>query len=482
MAINIRLYAFGKKPNSTMKPDPQYTENESFSCLFKEPFNLLNPVIMLQHDNPTIYNYAYIGKFGRYYFINNWEYDTGIWYGYLNVDVLSSRKAEIGESTQYVMRSESSYDDTIIDTLYPCFAGEARNRTKIANPWEIYFSKGYFVLGVINSDVSSTGGFVSYYVFTASGLNKLKQYMLGRTDWFTANITEISENLQKELFNPSQYIASCLWFPKKPPVTNIPVSTIKFGWWDLENQTAEYLDSSAYIKNDFVFDVPQHPQKETRGIFLQRSSDYTEFTLFFPPFGEIHIPAENLTGSSQLYCRVVIDFITGIAHMTLSPFEEYTTIIVQTQAMLAVPIQTAQINNSPISAGANIIGGLFNVGVSAIGMGTGNIITKLGFAQNLGNSFLDAAVGTAKSLAPNVSTSGANGTLSCLQFAPELKAKFKLLVDEDVNHFGRPYCKKVKIQTLAGFVKCSGADMTTNATQEENNMLNAYLNEGFYYE
>ena len=250
----------------------------------------------------------------------------------------------------------------------------------------------------------------------------------------------------------------------------------------MENQTAEYLDSSAYIKNDFVFDVPQHPQKETRGIFLQRSSDYTEFTLFFPPFGEIHIPAENLTGSTNLYCRVVIDFITGIAHLTLSPFEEYTTIIVQTQAMLAVPIQTAQINNSPLSAGANIVGGLFNVGVSAIGMGTGNIITKLGFAQNLGNSFLDAAVGTAKSLAPNVSTNGSNGTLSCLQFAPELKAKFKLLVDEDINHFGRPYCKKVKIQTLAGFVKCSGADMTSTATQEENNMVNAYLNEGFYYE
>lgn len=481
MAVSIRLYSFGKKPNSTVKPDPQSTENENFSCLFKEPFSLLNPVIMLKHDNPTIYNYAYIGKFGRYYFINNWEYDAGIWHGYLNVDVLASWKSEIGESTQYVIRAESSYDDMIVDTLYPCFAGEARNRTTIANPWLTAFSAGYFVLGIINSDISSTG-FVSYYVFTASELNKLKEYLLGRTDWFTANITEISENLQKELFNPSQYIASCLWFPIKPPVGTFSTHIVNFGWWELKNQSAEYLDTSAYIKNDYVFDVPQHPQAETRGIFLQRSSDYTEFTLFFPPFGEIHIPAENLTGSTQLYCRIVIDFITGMAHLLLSPFENYRTIIVQTQAMLAVPIQTAQINNSPLSAGANIVGGLLNVGVSAIGMSTGNFTSTLGFAQNLGNSFLDAAVGTAKSLAPNVSTNGTNGTLSCLQFAPELKAKFRILVDEDINHFGRPYCKKVKIQTLAGFVICSGADMTTNATQEENNMLNAYLNGGFYYE
>lgn len=481
MAINIRLYAFGKKPNSTKIPDAQTVENETFECLFKEPFSLLNPVILLKHDNPAKYNYAYIGKFGRYYFINNWEYDKGIWYGYLNVDVLASWKAEIGESSQYVLRSASNYDETIIDTLYPCFSGEARNSSVIDNPWEIIFSRGYFVMGIINSEPSNTG-FVSYYVFDILGLKILKEYLLGRTDWFSANITEISENLQKELFNPLQYITSCLWFPKKPPVTNIPVTTIQFGWWKLEKQSAEYLNSTAYIKNNFVFDVPQHPQKETRGVFVQRSSDYTEYTLFFPPFGEIHIPAENLTGSAQLFCSIVIDFITGIAHLTLSPFENFTTIIVKTQTMLAVPIQLAQINNSPIQAASNIVGGLFNVGVSAMGMGTGNVITKLGFAQNLGNSFIDSAVGTAKSIAPNIESTGTNGTLSCLQFAPELKAKFKLLVDEDISHFGRPYCKEVKIQTLSGFVKCNGADIETSATQTENDMITDYLNGGLFFE
>lgn len=482
MAINIRLYAFGKKPNSTKIPDAQTVENETFECLFKEPFNLLNPVILLKHDNPAKYNYAYIGKFGRYYFINNWEYDKGIWYGYLNVDVLASWKAEIGESSQYVLRSASNYDETIIDTLYPCFSGEALITKTVNNPWAKTFDAGYVVIGIANSDTANSG-FVNYYVFDNEGVNKLKSFLLGDSGWFTLDIDEISANLQKELFNPLQYISSCLWFPVEPPMSaGGDIDKIKFGWWELSNQKAGTLFNSGLTQIDSVFDVPQHPQAETRGSFLQRTSDYSEFILLYPPFGEIAIPAELLTNTTKLYTRVIIDFITGSAELLVSPFESFKNIIIDTFTQLAVPLQISQINNQPFSAAANLVGGLFNVGVGGYGMQFGNKITKTGFIQNLGNSFLDSAVGTTKSLSPNISTTGANGSLSRLLFDAQLKARFKILVDEDISHFGRPYCKEVKIQTLSGFLKCNGADIETSATQTENDMITDYLNGGLFFE
>lgn len=482
MAVNIRLYSFGKKPNSTKIPDAQTVENETFECLFKEPFSLLNPVILLKHDNPAKYNYAYIGKFGRYYFINNWEYDKGIWYGYLNVDVLASWKTEIGESEQYVLRSASNYDETIIDTLYPCFSGEALITKSVNNPWARSFDTGYVVIGIANSDTANSG-FVNYYVFDNDGVNKLKSFLLGDSGWFTLDIDEISANLQKELFNPLQYISSCLWFPVEPPQkAGGDIDKIKFGWWELSNQKASTLFDGGLTQIDSVFDVPQHPQQETRGSFLQRTSDYSEFILLYPPFGEITIPAELLTNTAKLYIRVIIDFITGSAELMVSPFESFKNIIIDTFTQLAVPLQISQINNQPFSAAANLVGGLFNIGVSGYGMQFGNKITKTGFIQNLGNSFLDSAVGTTKSLAPNISTTGANGSLSRLLFDPQLKARFKILVDEDISHFGRPYCKSVKIQTLSGFLKCNGADISTTATQTENDMITEYLNGGLFYE
>ena len=486
MAINIRLYSFGKKPNSTLKPDPQYTENESFSCLFKEPFNLLNPVIMLKHDNPAIYNYAYIGKFGRYYFINNWEYDTGIWYGYLNVDVLASWKAEIGESTQYVLRSESVYDDQIIDTMYPCFAGEAQLTQKLdSNPYPVSFESGYYIVGIINADINAVGA-TSYYSFTHTQMQDFKSFLLGDSSWFTTDVTEISENLQKELFNPFSYITSCTWIPFEPATESISSTTLPFGWWYLHNMSFSRIKPQIEIDRIYTFDIPQHPMIDTRGIFVQRSSMYTDFSLFFPPFGTIHIPAEVLTGSKKLYVKISLDPITGIAHMIVSPFQFFTSVIATTSAQLGVPISMAQINNRPLAAAASIAGGIAGAQAGALtaaaGIATLNPVTTLSGASAINASVVDAAIGTTQALAPVLQTSGTSGSLAGLQFTPELRAKFRLMVDEDITHFGRPYCKKVKIQTLAGFVKCSGADMVSKATQTENDMVNTYLNGGFYYE
>ena len=482
MSISVNFYNFAKKPNSTKTPTGSGT---SYECYLKEPCDMLNPVIGLKVNSPIAWNYCAIHAFRRYYFVREWTFVSGIWYATLAVDALASWKTEIGNSEQYVLRSDTDYDNTIIDTLYPCFSGMAQNTSEIDNPWPASFNSGYYIVGIVNSDINAVGA-VSYYLFTTAGFSTLKNYLLGDSNWLTADVTEISANLQKELFNPFQYITMCMWFPLLPATESTASSNLAFGWWILKDQNYKQILPNVNITRVFSFDIPQHPQKNTRGEYLQRSSNYSDFTLFFPPFGSIHIPAESVTNSDKLYAKMVCDPITGIANLVISPFSEFSTIIAQTSAMLGIPVQLAQINNQPLQAAGNILGGIAGVGMgaasAAVGAVTGNMLGALGGAGAIASSVTNAAIGTTQALMPTLQTSNTNGSISSLQFAPQLRARFRLLVDEDITHFGRPYCKKTKLNALPGYIKCMGVEIETTATQIENNMISDYLNGGFYYE
>lgn len=67
-----------------------------FSGSLKEETSVTNPVIMMELENPTGFNYAYIPEFGRYYFIYDMvSVRTGLWKISMKVDVLESFKNNI---------------------------------------------------------------------------------------------------------------------------------------------------------------------------------------------------------------------------------------------------------------------------------------------------------------------------------------------------------------------------------------------------
>ena len=67
-----------------------------FSGSLKDETSVTNPVIMMELENPTGFNYAYIPEFGRYYFIDDMvSVRTGLWKISMKVDVLESFKNSI---------------------------------------------------------------------------------------------------------------------------------------------------------------------------------------------------------------------------------------------------------------------------------------------------------------------------------------------------------------------------------------------------
>lgn len=79
-------------------------------------------------------------------------------------------------------------------------------------------------------------------------------------------------------------------------------------------------------------------------------------------------------------------------------------------------------------------------------------------------------------------TSGANGSIAEYFKAPQLCAQFFKQVDEANVHRGRPLCKDRTISSIPGYILVADADMSLQATQEENLKVKSYMEGGFFYE
>lgn len=73
--------------------------------------SIINPSFIIEHSNPSTYNYCYISDFGRYYFINNITVvRNNLWRIDCNVDVLMSFSTEI-LNLNVIVNHNSSPDD-----------------------------------------------------------------------------------------------------------------------------------------------------------------------------------------------------------------------------------------------------------------------------------------------------------------------------------------------------------------------------------
>lgn len=91
--MNITLCVNNSEKNKLGKSLSNLTV---FSGSLKEETSVTSPVVLMELENPTAFNYAYIPEFGRYYFINDMvSVRTGLWRLSMKVDVLESFKTNI---------------------------------------------------------------------------------------------------------------------------------------------------------------------------------------------------------------------------------------------------------------------------------------------------------------------------------------------------------------------------------------------------
>ena len=470
MALDVTLYEFKKRENSTKRPDASVTQM-THEARLKAPTSLLHPVLTFDFTlkgNPSYYNYAYISDFGnRYYYIRDWTVEDGhIWRAQLDVDPLASWKNSIGESTQYVLRSSAEYDGAITDTLYPAKNAVTTSRSTIDNPFTLDLAQGSYVVGIVNNADGGIGA-AHYYILTQEVFNNLCAYLLGDASW--TGITDISNDLTKALLNPMQYVVSCNWFPLTLP-GSAGLSAIPVGWWSIPVEGAKIPAVTTATAWGFL-DIPKHPQA-ARGSYLN-GAPYSKYQLFYPGIGSISIPTNQIAGASRLGTLLQIDIIANTASLRVLAGDTQTSRpITQVFGQIGIPIQLSQMSTSFFQ---NLGGVVQSAGQFAASYASGNVVGMItGGLGAIGNA-LDADY-------PDVSISGTNGSLIALKSNIILSGAFYNIADEDNADRGRPLCKPKELSTLPGYQLISHADISIAGTSEENRAIKNYLESGYFYE
>lgn len=466
--MQATFYQFAKRTNSTKRP----SGGQEFGIDLKAPCNIIDPEIKIAtQSDPTGYNYCYLPTFSRYYWVKNWTYADGLWTASLTVDTLASYRDEIGYSTEYVVRSSAKYNGTISDGLYPATA-EVRSATSaFQGGFSETISGGFFVIGFIAKAANSIGA-ITYVVMTPGNAKKLSAKLLTDVSYLSIDNAEISDNLTKVLFNPYQYIVSCNYFPFDVAelAAHLPlVSNVDVGWWSVDVPCWILGADNNNLTKSVSVGIPEHPQAASRGGYCN-ASPYTDYTIFLQPFGVIPLDASKLWGAATLSIQYVVDLFTGDSILRI--FTNTNQLVHETTAKLGVPIQLSNIAFDIPSGG-----GLLQTGIAAAFGGLQAAFSG-GSISDVGNGILNAAQATNA----DVASKGATGSTIAFDTCPYIVARFKILVDDNNEHHGRPLCQKVQLFSIPGFIMVDDPDIALPATAAEIDSVKSYMKNGFFLE
>lgn len=508
--MKIYLYTFSKNTASTKLPTAD-TAFEVTGTLI-EDCDLVRPTIYINFGKTSApaYNYMYIPEFSRYYWIDSWTWTSGLWRATAHVDFMASWKTNIGNHTEYILRSAAASDGDICDNYYPTKAGITITYTDITGPaaWSKYYKDGTYILGVIGANaVQSLGGAATYYIFDQDGIKSFFNTLLSNIDWANISVDEISQNLQKAIFNPIDYIVSCMWFPWKidvPPSGEL--DSIPLGWWTLPANCALLSRNDSLTNYVWTANIPKHPQAASRGNYLNLSP-YSRYLFWGSPFGTVPLDSTLLAGRNKLRIEKTVDYITGIGMLNIAVDDVVTGnsqhVALQT-AQVGIPIQIAQITADYFQAITETVGTIGNI-ASGAAFGAANASKGMGLIGGVAGGLVGAAesaisspvlaaaamgasggvagiAGAVEAAFAQVRSGSTTGTNIGYQYTDHVIGYFTPIVAEDNEHLGRPLCQRRKISTLPGFIMTLGCDIEFPGTAEEVEAVKQQMDTGFYYE
>lgn len=481
MSYKVNFYSITKKSNSTLVPTGDGAE---FNCIIKTESGFINPSVTLVQAAtwaPT-YNYCKIPAFGqRYYWVREWRYAERGWTAELEVDVLASYKTAIGAASFYVLRAASDYDGSIVDVHYPMKTNATQDTilpTDVTKWWTFQndITSGYFVVGLRGYVQSGqTAGTTTFVIFTPTEFKAFtrKVFDSQMTDFVSGSPLDISDTLAKMIFDPTKFVASCIWVPGSPTGYN-QATGINVGWWTF---AGTYKVASPGTKISFQaknYTLSSHPLAATRGKYLN-APPFTNRNIYLPRVGLVDINDKIPSNAGAVYVTLDVDPISGegiygLYWKTLaSDNQSYLFDNIQAQIGVEIPLTSTLLTMQDFASG------LSSVGNTALNLLTGNILGAAGDIASALSSFSPHPEDIGKH-------SGFLGYNTSIHY-PYIVEKFNMVVDEDNTENGRPLCKVKQISTLSGYIKVLHGDIAIfGATANELDLIRDYLEGGFFYE
>lgn len=532
--MEVWFYRFNKRNNSTLKPstsDRQY----SIECILRQSTSIISPVIVLdkQYNGIQTCNYAYIPTWNRYYFITDIISRDDLWLVTLTLDVLASYREDIYRTSQYVLRSSKEYSYTLIDNMavssgyrncsrvYVDTADGVYRKPRSSNVWSkdrTYFDSnipnGGYIVGIVTDSASGNG--VTYYGFIKSDFI---DFIRNAVTLRPSNITDVSDGLKSILVDGLQYIVSVKWFPSLPTTkTANYVSSISIGGNSINVPQQRVFALNDMVVEDYYFDVdlPVHPGSYDSDKQYLRYSPYSEYNLYFQPFGDIPLDTTKIYHPTNKKIKVTwsIDYATGVSYLKIYKGGYDDELVYNASVTLGVdlPISSLSIKNeyammatlgwaflkNKTSALHGTTSAVIEPSMYGPSEFTGDTLYTTGTALfnetesyrravDITTDIIDTGVDMLASALGQVSTLGRPESFLPYMEKPFVYLWWSQIVETDVERFGRPLNAIRTLSQLApGFVKCADANFSgetfTFITMSERNMINSILNKGCYLE
>lgn len=480
------FYKLSKRKNSTLQPTGSGT---SFDVNLKSGTSFISPTLLL--NNSGVPDYNYVSFEGSYYFITDKvSVRQDLWEVYCKIDALATCKAAIIASTQYVCYSSQSGGTWLCDTRIPVLKSCNVSANTVATG--ILSRIGCYILSVVGKESAQ-----SFMFYTDSGIKDIIAEISNwqndsitnitglidttDTDTILASIAEVLTNtgfIGNAYANAPNCIRSCIWVPFD--YTRVPVGSgsghIFLGNFDTGVGATRITSEAVY--DSVSVSIPWHFSDWRRG--------YCEDVyLYLPLVGMVALSSDSLTNVSTLTIKWSVTYTDGcIAYEVLAGSQIIGTYGANCSANYPIGINQ-QASSGEIAQA--FIGGL----EKTISAGINSSISPLSGGMAVAGMAAEAAIGAynVQDVASSSHTSciggigggagiGLDTYITCYTVAHDTVVS----PSDMAATMGLPTMKPISLSTLSGYCQCANAHVALDKPSSVMDIVDSYLNSGFYIE
>lgn len=441
--MNITLYNFSKRKNSTKRP----SGGRSVNAVLKENTSVDSPTFILKSND---FNINYVSAFGNYYWVTDvTSTANSLIEVSCKLDVLATYKEAITATSAYVVYDTSAnpgiVDQRLAVETHPVISSASGTfRSDVT-------TGGSFIVTIIGTETADS------YVIPVYNIPKLfpdvdSQYdnTIGGTEVFDA-----IKNGLKQLVtsgNLSENIRDIRWIP-----FNVSGDTNVYPLYIGRYETAiggKRIDTRLSVKNEGYVSIPWQFSD------WRNSAPYTEVYLYIPFVGMVSYPASNLAGVDGFRVKSSLDIISG-------------------ELAMEVTAGGHIMGTYGASTGVSIMAGAAKVTGNSLLQGASQLASSIIKPTNLLAGTLSMLTPTTQSVGGigNAAGAGLDLTLQCYTVCHRTS-----VTPSSVSAVMGTPTGTVKTLSTAGYIQALDASVNVACTDSERDEINSFLNNGFYLE
>ena len=422
----------------------------------------------LADELATDYCYAYIPKWGKYYFVatpniitnNHIQYD-------LEEDYLATRKTEVGSTVAHVVYSSTGYDKYKTDPRLPVKTTTTSNHVAAASGFS---STGCYIVSIISDKSNGITGGIAHFLMDTQNMANL-----------TANLYDVSISsiIAEAFYSPMELIANCIWLPISYSDASSLCSaseTISLNQSPINTAGRPVYGSQVTTPiKTFTAVSLAIPSREQDFRDMQ---PYTSASLYLPGVGMTDLNINDFSDDTNVNIYTRIDITNGDIIYWI--YNDHGEVVKTISFNGAESVPLAHIGANSKGALTGIGGAAAMLGAAALGVGSPASLLTAGSLMAAGNtalSFNQRAVSMKGGYSGRSSFADTTYSLTVVKTDTE---------DPDnasyIARWGRPVGVTHAISNHSGYVQCDNASVAIAGDNTEREIINNYLNTGFFYE